>query len=84
LRVDGSHDPTPLPLLLANAGTRYACLTLALEPLHLPLHRFELAFERSQPVTPDAVAEAETNSPNRTNVTLPVDQELRMRGAGCE
>jgi hypothetical protein len=48
-------------LLLADTGPRCACLALALESLHLRLHRLELAVERGQPVTPDAIAEAETD-----------------------
>ena len=35
LRVDRSHDPPALPLLLSGARPGGACLPLALEPLHL-------------------------------------------------
>jgi hypothetical protein len=56
LRVDRSHDPAALPLLLGRRARRRACLPLALESLHLRPARIDsrssASARRPQPRSP--------------------------------
>src|SRR5712692_9524374 len=61
LRVDRSHDPAALPLLLAGARAGGAPLPLALEPLHLRPGGLELPVDCFRPPAPARVAQAEAD-----------------------
>jgi hypothetical protein len=61
MRIDGSHDPSPVPLLLARARAAGARRPLALEPLELDARAFELSIERLLTSAPAGVTQTETN-----------------------
>src|SRR3954454_8776725 len=59
--IDGAHDASPFPELLADVAARVAGLALSGELLDSRLSRLNLVLERRHPAAPRAVADRETD-----------------------